>query len=653
MKKIKFLIAAIMFIFLTLLATELYQNYLLNFSNQFYYFEIPNTYDQDEVLAFLDKATNDADIDVFAIHRETISSISQKIDIYTTEDMANLLQEKFNIRPGCAKSFISGKTMVFLNDIEDMPDNIGIETFYFSGDEDDVLRAKQIINQKFVTSHVHKEEQIGLEWVIYVVAIFVMILLIAMTWFDIQYQKKENFVYLSVGVNPWYLILKNIVQDITVFTVIFLIIRLIFSFFVSIEYEKNTITFLFVIFLILNALIYLVLLKYDYKEVLCGANIYRMTSSCYVLKAISMMITIACLSINIGLISENMHYVTMYEEINTYQDYSFLKITVDDSKIETIHEKFELKNQILGKVFYQYYLMDKVAMSTCYGEVDDRKVILSNENSAISDKLGMLLENKGETDFYILFPSEYEDVNEGFEFSTQITESYFSEFLINPTYEFITYDEDLEIIFFDTNKTILTLGFEKEDSPLLVYCNVDKFDKNEYDFSSFEFVGAHFNDLMFQITPEDIDNIYKIDDHITNVSSITVSEFCNEYKDVFIRIILLNITISILMMLLEFLVIITIIRMEYSVDAKIFAVKKILGYGIWRKNQAIILLNCFAACIGCATIMTCNFMFNFSEWYYTFISSVILVLLECLIMVVYINKIERSNIPKILKGGSL
>ena len=73
----------------------------------------------------------------------------------------------------------------------------------------------------------------------------------------------------------------------------------------------------------------------------------------------------------------------------------------------------------------------------------------------------------------------------------------------------------------------------------------------------------------------------------------------------------------------------------------------------------IFLLNLFAALIGVLTVVVAALMASFakllglSQWYTVVLAGVGLLVLEWPVMLYYINKTEKTNIPKILKGGSL
>ena len=83
------------------------------------------------------------------------------------------------------------------------------------------------------------------------------------------------------------------------------------------------------------------------------------------------------------------------------------------------------------------------------------------------------------------------------------------------------------------------------------------------------------------------------------------------------------------------------------------SVKKILGYSLVKNNISIFELNLFASFIGMITNLISCLMFRISVWYIAVIVAIVLFALENFVSVWYIQKFERVNTAKILKGGSL
>ena len=100
-------------------------------------------------------------------------------------------------------------------------------------------------------------------------------------------------------------------------------------------------------------------------------------------------------------------------------------------------------------------------------------------------------------------------------------------------------------------------------------------------------------------------------------------------------------------------IIVTIIKLEYKVNAKELSIKKILGYSILNKNRTIFQLNLFGAGISIVTMIIISLMFGMTQVSIVLTIGTALTAIEAGLIVFNILKLERTSIPKILKGGSL
>ena len=128
---------------------------------------------------------------------------------------------------------------------------------------------------------------------------------------------------------------------------------------------------------------------------------------------------------------------------------------------------------------------------------------------------------------------------------------------------------------------------------------------------------------------------------------------CGQYKISLLRIVLLNSIISLFLMMLEMVIIVTIIKLEYMVNAKELAIKKILGYSVFNKNKTIFLLNICGAGISIITMIVVSLMFEVTKVPTVLLVGTALTVTEAGLIVFNILELERTSIPKILKGGSL
>ena len=106
-------------------------------------------------------------------------------------------------------------------------------------------------------------------------------------------------------------------------------------------------------------------------------------------------------------------------------------------------------------------------------------------------------------------------------------------------------------------------------------------------------------------------------------------------------------------MLIETIFVAVIVRMEYSVNAKEIAIKKILGYSIFQKNKQIlsVTLIVYIAVIFMAAIINC--FFELSDIRFVAIGCALQLCIEILVIFFLVIKTDKVKIIKILKGDSL
>ena len=84
-----------------------------------------------------------------------------------------------------------------------------------------VSTLRDTVYNTYATSYIHRENTTGLEWLIGAVWTVSLLFLLLLTWLDIQFQKKEIFLRLSLGSSVWQIIGKNVLADTSVFAGIF------------------------------------------------------------------------------------------------------------------------------------------------------------------------------------------------------------------------------------------------------------------------------------------------------------------------------------------------------------------------------------------------------------------------------------------------
>ena len=574
---------------------------------------------------------------------------------------------KKGVKAGSYDSLFSGTTNVTFEKFEKSIDFSQIENYYFSGNMDTVRSVRNMVSQQYGPSYIHKYNSHNLQWITPAIMTVCAAFILLLTWFDIQFQKKENFVLMSLGKSKSKIILKNIILDIIVFFGITTILYFILSKFIYLKYMQSFVIVLFFLFICTNSLLYIAILSFDYKQVIYGANIKtNLLSNMYVLKAIIMILTIIVLSTNSVLIFENYNHIKQYKPIkDNYSSYSFLTLQMSNNLDIASQEEY-LKTQ--NKIFADYYKQGKIAFSVSnYGDDSGITYLMLNKNCNvfISDILKDT-ESNTDSDFTILIPKEYKNSKNVIESAVKSFYSVFEdeEGFDNSEYDVITYNGTHNVTYFDSiSFSTLSAGFTGIKNPVIILCDVsEKLFPDNITSSTFS-LGHIGNDIMYLLSDEDIENLQKELQEINkgyeaaspnfHITTIGVAERCGQNIAAFSRLVLINSVISIFMLILNFIIIYTIIKMEYTIHSMELALKKILGHSLLKRNKTLLMLNGFSATIGIITVLIACLMFQLSQWYIVLIVGFTLFIIENSVICYFISKTENTKIPKILKGGSL
>ena len=163
---------------------------------------------------------------------------------------------------------------------------------------------------------------------------------------------------------------------------------------------------------------------------------------------------------------------------------------------------------------------------------------------------------------------------------------------------------------------------------------------------------------MYKLSSKnDSDKVNKfIEEHNLKDQIVNKVNILDKYKDSWIiakRILYINLIFSTLVLLLELIIINSIIRLEYKINAIELSIKKVIGYSILEKNKKIIIMVVITTILSTLISVIVSLIMKFEYAYYLAFGGVIILILELFVIMFYINKVETSEILKILKGGNL
>lgn len=647
MKILKYAITVIVVILCFLLSSELYQSKLQTFTHRFYFVDIENE-DRELICSLVTSAAEEQNETVFAVERKDIDSFQSQLTIYVTSESAKKVFLQQGIEEGSARSFFSGSTEVVFSPFQEIVQNRSIVRYYFTGTKEAVGSIRQYINSEVATSYIHKERVSGVENLIYSIWILSLGFLLLLTWFDIQFSRKHDFLKISMGCSVWRIIWRNILVDSILTVVTTSIVYVFLREKIFIDYRIDFVFLALTVFVLLNALLYISLNKYDYKEIIYGANINgKLLANTYLLKALVMIMLVISLSFNLMVIGENIDVLRPFDKLDGLDGYSTLVITPTE---ETIRDE-ESTNNLRSRAFLEGYIQDKVLLSTSCAALDEPIIVL---NGVAKDAVVSTpdLFNNIFADFVVYVPYEKAGVVDDYdiEFAVSTTAR---NFFGMEEYSFeITNYTHTEVVYFDLRKVSeLQFGFEMISDPVIVYCNISSPQIKELmdEKTCVEF-GDRWANIIFKDTTVFSEEVGKT---VQSISFNSVAEQCSQHQNSLIRTILINSILSVFLLALSVLLISVIVRIEYLINSKEIALKKILGYSIVHRNIAIIALNVFAVLIAVITGIILSKMYDVFSLSILYVVGSSVLVLDTILILSNMTSEEKKNTAHILKGGSL
>ena len=212
-------------------------------------------------------------------------------------------------------------------------------------------------------------------------------------------------------------------------------------------------------------------------------------------------------------------------------------------------------------------------------------------------------------------------------------------------YETVKYDKKIKILYVDTlSGSPVTVATD----PIIILYTNDKYISGDMIFGD--------SDVIYKTTENKFKNAIKHIDkkHRFSNDIYTDTHDFIEYKQNIARQILYFLSsFCTLILIADAFIIMEINNLEYKYYGMEYAIKKIMGYSVFQKNKRQIILNNGVNII----IAICMFIIGYIAELYSVkalcSAFIIMIVLENLLMIIQIGKIEKTSVKKILKGGCL
>lgn len=659
MKMIKYVFALVLMFIAFTFSGESYIYYLDNFSADFTSTTMykPDYVSDEKMKSDLVKSAQENNVEVFTVKEEIKSNINMNITIYGTKEANNYLRKDLSIKERKYNSIFSGTVNVQYYDMKEIPNMSKVTDYFVIGNNENVEAFKVDLIDVYSGNHPRSgagnnesKQNILIVWGI------VCIVLLLFTYYDILFQKKESLVKITLGEKISKLVGKNILSDVLVFTGIFIVAYYCLSPFTHAMFHFRYSLFMFIIFIIINSLLYFSLYLYDVKEAFSNSkSSIRLLTVNYILKTLTLVLVIIVLSGSIALIVEGFNFYSQKDFFETHKDYSYVQFDYKMTGNNKVDEQLLNKGANIREQFYKENFNHAIQLVNISNNLAlTAPAILANRNAVtyLRSKIPEIDNIKLQEKVYYMIPSKYAKDKSILQTTKEIYHFYNEGNTKSaPDDEVVVYDTNTDIVSIDELNFINRSKLRR--NPIIILDNTNG-EEMEITTETSLRKTAYAHDVMYLISKTNYHSFIKKHNLTDQIRIKTNVYDLYKYNWAIIkRGIIISSVLFALVLLLELMIIGLILRLEYEINAIELSIKKILGYTIWEKNKKIIIITLLATISSILIALIINFIFSISQAAYLLFGGLIILIIEVIFIVANITKIENSKIQKILKGGSL
>ncbi len=605
---------------------------------------------EKQMIADIYAAAERNQVEIFTYEETPNGSFSSTKTIYGTAGVEKRLAKK-QIRSGTYDSVFLGDITFTFKSLREHPRLAYTPNFYGIGSSAAVKAFKMDLIDTYAGNHpqLGYNEQAERNRVLGIWSL-VVIITVLMTFYELSMNRKELLVRLSMGEQLLLMIGKSIAFDsmivLGIFALSFGLLRQV----TPLDPYLPVLLLLVFVLLVCNGLVYLLIGRLQIKEAF--ANSYRsrtLLSMTYGLKFVTALLTILMLSSSITVITEAVALYQQRDFFKTKQtyDYTYIghKTTSPNYSDETSPA---LSEQIQTELYRRYQTDFSATLVTPLANFSTRDQTALILNRQAFEEIAEQLPEA--TDVFankltIIAPEQATPPSKA-ELDHTLRSFGLSPF-IEQQYETIRYTRPLQLTAIDQN---LVNGSLLVDEPMLLVLNDDA--KTRMKLKQLSFV--LLSDIMYDVDPPTFDRF--VEEQAMTDELVIRTNVWDKYIGVWEaakRLMNMNLVFAALIIGLELLIIVTVLKLEYQVNALELSVKKVIGYSIWQKNRRLVLYTLGITSFSTVTVTLAAYVFVIGHPLWLLSGGGLLVVLEGIVLVGLIRKIERANIQRILKGGNV
>lgn len=648
MKIIKNIFLFCFLIFGFIMQSEIFQNELFNFSTAYYKassFEVSSENIQD----FLDdaqKASSKNNVEVFSYYREIKSKFRFTLHIYGDSDVIRKsIKDVANVEEKQYTSLISGITDVKYHDLKELePESVNYENFIcYIGDETAVNSTYKDLEAKYKLTSPQYWNATEKDMVIIVWGM-ISLLMIIMNLVEVIRRKKEIAVRVLFGESVSSIVFKTAIINLVSSIVIFILAKLLMLNFISGAYENKLIILIYLVGVALSTLPYFIFYSMDIKKLLSNAtdskgSIYLL----YALKLIAGALTIITLITNISSINGNL-----------FADGSLLKSYYNANylRVQTEGFDYDKEQKFWDEVYEKEYsvINPSICINISSGKNDIVFVNDKGKDMLQGFKESVEKESSDENDLIIFIRKgkSYEEnkmlAYDRLDFCFKYPKEDFKDWKI----KYVEYSDSKYFSYLDNNSID---GVERTKNPILIYQL-----NNDLKIDGANLQSYKGEAIIFNTPKENLEEICKkYEDILGNYNQVitNVEDQYNYNHTFFVKLLAFLSSLCVVIIFLDIAIILAVSQLEFRRNAMKISLMKILGYGIFNRHKSFLRLIMIENLVIFTGFLILSLILKRIDTEITILVSALVILIEFIIIIFNIIRIERTNVQKSLKGGCL
>lgn len=652
MKRIRYIIIALLFTVGFLFNGELFALYMDNFQESFYQstFSFENTENDisdKEIINDFNRASEESHVDFFMIDSKIESAYRKTINIYGTEEAIKVIEGKGIHRKTYLSMFL-GTIEVNLLPFNEIKNIKRIEYCYYIGDAN-ALKDMRAFKASLVDKYgggfpkIYASDKETRMNVIAVWSIIIFLISI-LHLYEVVLQKKEVALRVVLGEDIKSIFIKNLIGDFIFILACSVVVPPLLVNYTNTIFMYSLAAKLIGVALLLNFAINRNVFKLNFRKHLVRSySSGKLSVVNYAVKSLITVLVIMMVSSNIILIVNGINYFKQQAFFNDLKDYSYYRLGYKNENNKKTMEDQDLMNQ----AFYNQFVNSSVMSVNLTRNFKAKyPVVLLNENALKNlekkyPELSKILDMAKEEGQYMIKPDHIKVSSEAF-LTAKLNLDHGNDLDKEEPTKVFSYKSEVEVV------GIIYVGqFESKilKNPIIIYNN------ELYRNDLAESLNLYPYSIMYDIENKEFQQFIKANELEGQFESVSNVKEVYEYNyAIAMRSMKLNFVIAAFLLILEISMISIIIRMEFSCNAIEIVLKKIYGYTFFDRHRKLFIVTTISIMASGLIILVFSKMVNLNGLKYILFVLPALLIAELSMIYLKALSVENKNISTVLKG---